>query len=177
MQNPDVADVHAAAAGDEAAFARLVRAHQGRVWRYVVHLVGNAATAEDITQEVFLRVHRRVDTLRDPEKFLPWLLTLARNAAYDAGRAKARRPLHLVDDASHLPAASVPDPHLRLEITDAMARLDGDLREALMLVGVIGLSYEEAAETIGIPEGTVKSRVYRARQTLLVALGMESRRD
>ena len=171
MDRPDAADVVAAAAGDVAAFERLVIAIQGRVWRYLVHLVGDRGLAEDLAQEVLIRVHRKLPTLRDPEGFTSWVLVVARNAAYDAGRAKVRRPLTLVADPDADLRQTQGDPHLAVEVRDLLERLDPDLREAVVLVGMIGLSYREAAETIGIPEGTVKSRVFRARQTLGEMLG------
>lgn len=171
MDRPDAADVVAAAAGDIAAFERLVIAIQGRVWRYLVHLVGDRGLAEDLAQEVLIRVHRKLDTLRDPEGFTSWVLVVARNAAYDAGRAKLRRPLTLVADPDADLSRTHGDPHLAVEVRDVLDRLDPDLREAVVLVGMIGLSYREAAETIGVPEGTVKSRVFRARQNLHEMLG------
>lgn len=165
MDGPDAADVVAAASGDTAAFERLVRQTQGPVWRYVVHLVGDPALAEDISQEVFIRTHRKLHTLHDPERFMAWLLATARNAAYDAGRYRKRRPVELVGDRE-LESTVEGDPHMGIEIRDALDRIDEGLREALVLVAVIGLTYVEAAEITGVPEGTVKSRVFRARRQL-----------
>ena len=169
MDAPDAADVSAAASGDVDAFARLVRATQGPVWRYLVHLVGDRSRAEDISQEVFLRAHRKLHTLKDPNRFLPWVMVTARNAAYDDARKRKRRPLELVGDRDLTSTASH-DPHLALEVHDALARLDETLRESVVLVGMIGLSYQEAAEAIGVPEGTVKSRAFRARKLLMEML-------
>lgn len=171
MDGPDAADVVAAAAGDSDAFERIVRQMQGPVWRYVVHLVGDHALAEDISQEVFLRVHRKLHTLKDPERFVAWLLATARNAAFDAGRYQKRRPLELVGDREVWSPQHVHDPHLSLEVWDALGRLDHQLRESVVLIGMIGLTYEEAAEAIGVPEGTVKSRTFRARKLLMEMLG------
>lgn len=171
MDGPDAADVLAAASGDVAAFERLVRQMQGPVWRYVVHLVGDHSLAEDVAQEVFLRVHRKLHTLRDPERFVPWLLATARNAAFDAGRHRKRRPVELVGDRDVWTSENAHDPHISLEVWDALARLDDPLREAVVLVGMIGLTYHEAADAIGVPEGTVKSRTFRARKLLMEMLG------
>lgn len=170
MDGPDAADVVAAASGDVLAFERLVRHMQGPVWRYVVHLVGDPGLAEDVSQDVFLRAHRKLHTLQDPERFVPWLLATARNAAYDAGRYKKRRPVELVGDRDLGSSPDHGDPHLAVEVQDALDRIDETLREALVLVGVIGLTYQEAAELIMIPEGTVKSRVFRARKLLMTML-------
>lgn len=171
MDGPDAADVLAAASGDVAAFERLVRQMQGPVWRYVVHLVGDHSLAEDVAQEVFLRVHRKLHTLRDSQRFVPWLLATARNAAFDAGRHRKRRPVELVGDRDVWTSENAQDPHISLEVWDALARLDDPLREAVVLVGMIGLTYHEAADAIGVPEGTVKSRTFRARKLLMEMLG------
>lgn len=173
MDGPDAGDVALAAGGDIAAFERLVRAMQGRVWRYLVHLVGDPSLAEDLTQEVFVRAHRKLDSLREPRSFVSWVMVMARNAAYDAGRSKMRRPLHLVGDDTDALGQVSPDPHIGMEVYDALERLDPDLREAIVLVGVIGLTYSEAAEAIGVPEGTAKSRVFRARKALMKSLSPE----
>jgi RNA polymerase sigma-70 factor, ECF subfamily len=170
MDAPDVADVVAAASGDVAAFERLVRQMQGPVWRYVVHLVGDRTLAEDISQEVFLRAHRKLHTLENPDRFVPWLLATARNAAYDAGRYKKRRPVELLGDRQP-DASDSRDPHIGIEVRDALERIDETLRESLVLVVMIGLTYQEAAEAIGVPEGTVKSRIFRARRILIEMLG------
>lgn len=170
MDRAHEADVRAAAGGDGSAFERLVRAEQGRVWRYLVHLTGDAALAEDIAQEAFIRAHRKLRTLRDPQRFVPWLLSIARNAAYDAGRKQQRRPLELLGDRDVSGLRHNPDPHISFEVHDALARLDGDLREAVVIVGVVGYTYREAAVILGVPEGTVKSRVFRARRQLLELL-------
>ncbi|MGH3650537.1 MAG: RNA polymerase sigma factor [Acidimicrobiia bacterium] len=170
MDGPDAADVVAAASGDVVAFERLVRAMQGPVWRYVVHLVGDRSLAEDVSQEVFLRAHRKLHTLNDPERFVPWLLATARNAAYDAARSRKRRPLELVGNRDLPSSGHSPDPHLTVEVHDALDRLDDALRESVVLVGMIGLTYQEAAEAIGVPEGTVKSRTFRARKLLMEML-------
>lgn len=170
MDSPDAAIVTAAASGDRTAFENLVRHMQGPVWRYVLHLVGDHALAEDISQEVFLRVHRRLHTLQDASRFVPWLLTIARNAAFDAGRYRKRRPLDLVGDRDMWLSQETHDPHLSLEVQDALGRLEDSLRESVVLVGMIGLTYREAAEAMGVPEGTVKSRTFRARKLLMEML-------
>ena len=171
MDAPDAADVAAAASGDIVAFERIVRTMQGPIWRYIVHLVGDRALAEDVSQEVFLRAHRKLHTLNDPERFVPWLMAIARNATFDAGRHRKRRPVLLVGDRELQSSQDSRDHHLGLEVRDALDRLDDALRESVVLVGMIGLTYEEAAEAIGVPEGTVKSRAFRARKLLMEMLG------
>ena len=174
MESPDVADVVAAAAGDTPAFERLVRATEGHLWRYLVHLLDDGALAEDVRQEVLIRVHQKLPSLRDPSRFVPWIFAMARNAAFDASRSRRRRNarLQLVVDETRYSAS--PDPHLEVEVADALMQLDPDLRETLVLVGIMGLSYAEVAATLSIPEGTVKSRVFRARRQLVSSLEMEA---
>lgn len=169
MDGPDAADVVAAASGDTAAFERIVHSMQGPVWRYLVHLLSDRALAEDVSQEVFIRVYRKLGTLRDPDRFVPWLLALARNAAYDAGRSRKRRPVELVGDRELAPLEPE-DPHLSIEVNDALDQLDPQMREAIVAVTILGLTYQEAAEVIGVPEGTVKSRTFRARRLLMEIL-------
>lgn len=173
--SPTAADVEAASRGDVEAFTRIVRVMQGRLWRYLVLIVRDHALAEDLSQEVLVRVFRRLHTLEDPARFVPWLLTVARNAAFDAGRASKRRPITLVDDRD-IPHAQH-DPHIALEVHDMLDRLDDSLKDALVLVSVIGLSYAEAAEALSLPEGTVKSRVFRARRQLLEMLDDKGHHD
>lgn len=167
VHEPDPATVRAAAAGDLAAFETLVRGYQAHVWRFLRHLLGDAALAEDCTQETFLRMHRRLRTFRFRSKFSTWVFAIARNAGIDALRARQRRA-RLVDDLPRpRPAA---DPSGRVEVDAAVASLPDKLREAFVLVEVLGLTYTQAGDAAGAPEGTMKSRVFRAREQLVAWL-------
>lgn len=164
MQEPDPAIVRAAMAGDLDAFEELVRAYQAHVWRFLRHLLGDPTLAEDVTQETLLRVHQRLRTYRFQSKFSTWLFQVARNAGIDALRARARRD-RLV--AALRPRESTPDGALRVELAAALASLPLPLREAITLIEVFGLPYRDAAAVLGVPVGTVKSRVFRARSALV----------
>lgn len=164
MEEPDPQAIRAAADGDLDAFDRLVRDHQTMVWRYLRHFLGDADLALDVTQETFVRVHRRLATFRHQSKFSTWLLQIARNAGVDAVRRRDRRA-RLVTEVA--PGPPPTDPSLTAELTAALAALPDRLREPLLLVEVTGLSYREAAGVLEVPEGTVKSRVHAARQRLL----------
>lgn len=167
MTEPDPVIIRAAARGDQAAFAELVRDYQPMVWRFLRNLVRDPALAEDVMQETFLRVYRRLGGFRFQSKFSTWLLQIARNAGIDALRARGRR------DAV---VAALPDPRpqpdgsAQLEINEAIASLPVRLREAFLLVEVLGLPYRDAAGALGAPEGTVKSRVFHARRQLVTWL-------
>ncbi len=167
MQEPDPQVIRAAAQQDEAAFGELVRAYQAHVWRFLRHLLGDDALAEDLTQETFIRIYRKLHTFEFRSKFSTWVLNIARNAGTDELRARQRRA-RLVD------ALSVPAPPrdhtTRIEIAEAIDGLTPKLRETVLLVELFGLTYREAADVLGIPEGTAKRRVFDARRQLAVAL-------
>jgi RNA polymerase sigma factor (sigma-70 family) len=164
VDDPEPATIRAAAAGDLAAFEAIVLACQGPVWRYLRRFVGDAALAEDLTQETFIRVYRRLDTYRFGSRFTTWTIQIARNAAIDALRSRERRD-RLVDALPAPRAAS--QPGLGAEIEAALATLSPKLRDAVLLVEVAGFTYRDAGDVLGVPTGTVKSRVSQARDQLV----------
>jgi RNA polymerase sigma-70 factor (ECF subfamily) len=164
VDEPEPVVIRAAAAGDLGAFEQLVRAYQQHVWRFLRRLLGDAASAEDVTQETFLRVFRRLPTFTFDAKFSTWVFQIARNAGIDELRSRQRRTrLASLARPPDPPAAA---PEARVEIEAALASLPVDLREAVVLVEVLGLRYREVARVLGVPEGTVKSRVFSARSRL-----------
>lgn len=165
MHEPDPSTIRAAARGDTGAFEELVRAYQAPVWRFLRHLLRDPALAEDVTQETFIRVYRRLHTFGFRSKFSTWVFQVARNAGIDALRARDRRSRLLL--AARPGSGEAPDPAARLELQDALDRLPPRLREAFLVIEVLGLSYREAGRTLDLPEGTVKSRVFRARRQLV----------
>lgn len=167
MREPEPAVVRAAATGDLGAFEGLVRDHQVDVWRFLRRLLGDAALAEDVTQETFMRVFRRLPSFTFGAKFTTWMFQIARNAGIDELRKRERRS-RLVAAVASSTRATAPAAESRIEIQSALDSLPTDLRTALLLVEVLGLRYREAAVALEIPEGTVKSRVFHARQRLRV---------
>jgi RNA polymerase sigma-70 factor (ECF subfamily) len=164
VDDPDPATIRAAVAGDLAAFEQIVLACQGPVGRYLRRFVGDPALAEDLTQETFIRIYRRLDTYRFGSRFTTWTFQIARNAAIDALRSRERRD-RLVDAVA--PPRPASEPGLGAEIEAALATLSPKLREAVLLVEVAGFTYRDAAEVLGIPTGTAKSRVFQARDQLV----------
>ena len=162
MHEPDASLVRSASAGDRRAFEQLVRECQGPVRRYLRHLVGDDARADDLTQEVLVKVHAQLHAYRFESRFMTWLFRIARNAVHDDRRVRAAPAgprgagLHRAALARSRPwpARSRP-PWPRLPVA---------LREALLLVEVCGFTYAEVGQLVGVPEGTVKSRVHRARE-------------
>jgi RNA polymerase sigma-70 factor, ECF subfamily len=164
MEEPEPALIRAAAAGDLEAFERLVRLYQEPVWRFLRRLLGDAGMAEDVAQETFLRVFRRLPTFTFEARFSTWVFQIARNAGVDELRSRSRR----IRLASLAPPAAptVGMPEARAEIDAALASLPVELREAILLIEVLGLRYHEVARVLGVPVGTVKSRVFSARSRL-----------
>jgi RNA polymerase sigma-70 factor, ECF subfamily len=159
----------------EAAFTELVDRFQRRVFAVCRRtLAGDVTAAEEVTQEVFLRLARSADTFRGDAKLSTWLYAVARNVATDRVRHDARRPATPVADIGEVSAGSgaeVAEDHLAAvetagDLRTALAQLDGTSRILLLLVAIEGLTYTEAAAALDLPVGTVKSRVSRARVQL-----------
>jgi len=169
--------------GDELAWEALVRQHQSRVYGIALTYVGDPDEARDLAQDIFVRIYKRLDTCRDSERFLAWLLRIARNACIDHLRRRKARP-----PARDIPAEDMRtladkglDPEQAWEaksrrhlVYRALQRLSAVNREIIMLKDMQGLALEEIAGMLDVPLGTVKSRSNRARLELaraVVALG------
>jgi RNA polymerase sigma-70 factor (ECF subfamily) len=160
-----------AAAGDPLAAAALVRATQADVWRLCTAL-GDRDSADDLTQETYLRAFASLHRFEGRSTLRTWLLAVARRVCADAIRTRRRRPtLVRVDPADVEVGDGVDRVGESAAVGDLLARLDADRREAFVLTQVVGLSYGEAAEVAGVPVGTIRSRVARARGDLVAALG------
>jgi RNA polymerase sigma-70 factor (ECF subfamily) len=164
-----------AAAGDPLAAAALVRATQSDVWRLCAAL-GDRDSADDLTQETYLRAFGSLHRFEHRSSVRTWLLAIARRVCADAVRSRRRRRLTLVRDAADLEALSA-GPGSPADavaegatVADLLSRLDPDRREAFVLTQLLGLPYAEAAEVAGCPVGTIRSRVARARGDLLESL-------
>jgi RNA polymerase sigma-70 factor, ECF subfamily len=162
-----------AALGDPVAAAALVRATQSDVWRLCVAL-GDRHSADDLTQETYLRAFASLHRFEGRSSVRTWLLTIARRVCADAVRSRRRRRLTLVREERELELlAPAPDGDPTADgasMTDLLARLDADRREAFVLTQLLGLPYAEAAEVAGCPVGTIRSRVARARADLVDSL-------
>ncbi len=177
LQQPDLGVLRKAQRGDERAFSLIVRAYETPVFNYVLRLVGDRSLAEDLTQEVFLRVYQGLPRFSLRCKFTTWLFQVTKNRVLDELRASERRPRHLValDDVPPLEALDAPIE--QGETVDALWRaIDGlsvDLKMALLLRDVTGLSYTEIADSLEITLATVKWRIYKAREEVALALARE----
>jgi RNA polymerase sigma-70 factor (ECF subfamily) len=164
-----------AGAGDRAALATFVHRTQGEVWRLCAAL-SDRDTADDLTQETFLRAIPALGSFRGESSARTWLLTIARRTCADDIRRR-RRTRRLVERVrAERTAESVADPSGRAELHALVRDLADDRREAFVLTQVLGLDYAEAAEVCGCPIGTIRSRVARARADLVRAAEPEPRR-
>ncbi len=178
LAQPDPGVLKKAQRGDERAFSLILRAYETPVFNYVLRLVGgDRSLAEDLTQEVFLRVYQGLPKFSLRSKFTTWLFQVTKNRVLDELRAVERRPRALValDDVAPLEVLDAPVE--RLEEIDALWRaiedLSVDLKMALLLRDVVGLSYSEIADSLEITLATVKWRIYKAREEVQLALGRE----
>jgi RNA polymerase sigma-70 factor (ECF subfamily) len=152
--------------GDRGALAAAVRSSQADVWRLTAHLVG-PEDADDVTQDVFVRAWRALPAFRGDSSGRTWLLAITRRACADAVRARVRRRRLTARLMSEMPTGTAPDGSDARSITALVASLDVDRREAFVLTQLVGCSYAEAAEVCGVPVGTIRSRVARARDDLV----------
>lgn len=155
----------AAARGDAVAFAELVRATQGDVWRACMALV-DRESADDLAQETYLQAHRALPRFDGRSSVRTWLLSIARHVCHDEIRRRSRRRR----TATVYVPGVVADHAGAVELEIVLASLEPDRREAFVLTQVIGLSYLEAAQVCGCPVGTIRSRVARARSELVEAI-------
>jgi RNA polymerase sigma-70 factor, ECF subfamily len=167
-------------AGDKAAFDLLVRKYQHRVLKLVGRFVSDAAEAEDVSQEAFLKAYRALASFRGDSAFYTWLYRIAINTAKNALVSNRRRPVDFdldlqdpeqYDRHARLKEGDTPEgvlltEEIRSVVEKAMEQLPEDLRTAIVLRELEGLSYEEIAEAMDCPVGTVRSRIFRAREAI-----------
>lgn len=170
--------VHRAAGGDEGAFEKLVIENERLIYNVALKITGNPDDAEDVAQEAFIKAYRNLGSFRGESRFSGWLYRLCYNAAMDHIR-KNRDPnlRSLTNDDGSDAELDVADPAPTPEesadrketqriVREAVAMLDDDKREILVMREFSGMSYTAIADALGIEEGTVKSRISRARASL-----------
>lgn len=163
MESAWVAVVVRAQVGDRDAVAELVRGWHEAVWGYVRHMLGRADLADDVSQEVWLAVVRGLPRLKEPERFAAWLFTIARRSVVNQLRQRYAEQPHVDVDEEPDPADHVVE---RVDVRRLLGGVPVMEREVLVLFHLEDLSLEECAEVLGVPVGTVKSRLYRARRLL-----------
>ena len=151
--------------------------YEGPVFNYVLRMVGDRALAEDLTQEIFLRIYQGLPGFSLRFRFTTWLFQVAKNRVLDELRARERKPQAIVNIDDLPPLEVVDAPPERTEVIDAVWRavgfLNPDLKMALLLRDVVGLSYTEIADSLEITLATVKWRIFKAREEVQLALERE----
>jgi RNA polymerase sigma-70 factor (ECF subfamily) len=155
----------AAGKGNQTALAAVIRATQSDVWRLCAHLV-DSQSADDLTQETYLRAVRQLKRFRGVGPVRNWLLTIARRTCATEIASRQRHRDTAIDFGAQQ-RASEGDHTLQVELGMLLDSLEPDRRAAFVLTQILGCSYEETAHICGCPIGTVRSRVARARDTLL----------
>lgn len=167
--------------GDEAAWEAIVRSFAGCIFAMSYHYTGRREEAEDLTQEIFIRIYQTLGTFR-PEsgKFASWALKLSRNLIIDRFRQTRRfqqfggseelEALHIQDHATPGPQRKIEQAEACRILGEALRALSPETKEAVILKDLQGMGYQEMAEALGVPEGTVKSRLNRGRLALAQSL-------
>ena len=187
LEDPDRELVARWRSGETAAFEALVQRHERRVFRLLVRMLGSHSEAEDVAQETFLNLHRHGHRFRGEARFSTFVYRVAANAALNRrrslGRSQARERSLAASDASGVATPLAPiDPEreaagaqVRSRVQEALLALNPTLRLPLVLYDIEGLGYAEVAQVLELAEGTVKSRIHRARQALRPLLGALAR--
>jgi RNA polymerase sigma-70 factor (ECF subfamily) len=177
LPQPDFGVLKKAQRGDERAFAIIVRTYETAVFNYVLRLVRDRSLAEDLTQEVFLRIYQGLPKFSLRSRFTTWMFQVTKNRVLDELRSLERRPRSLMSIEDAPPLEVYDAPYERVETIEALWRavedLNVDLKMALLLRDVVGMSYAEIADALEITLATVKWRIYTARDEVQLALGRE----
>jgi RNA polymerase sigma-70 factor (ECF subfamily) len=175
--DPDLELVTRWQAGDASAFETLVRRHERPVFRLALRMLGNREEAEDVAQEALLSLHRHGHRFRRESRFSTFVYRVTANAALNRrrtlGRSRARERLLAERESGFDPSPSPRNPgdalvgaEAQARVQEALQELSPDLRLAVVLFDIEGLPYGEIARVLEVPEGTVKSRIHRARNAL-----------
>jgi RNA polymerase sigma-70 factor (ECF subfamily) len=165
--------------GDHSAFDDIMRHHEDRIFSVCLRIMGNRELALDATQEAFLTVFRKAGQFKGQAALGTWIYRIAVNTCYDQLRRQQRRKTttlgEQVDPADRRAQDAMESAGLRRDIEQALATLSPEFRAAVVLSDIEGLALPEIAEILGVPIGTVKSRVFRARRLLAETLGNQNR--
>jgi len=185
QRDVDAALVARVQRGDKRAFDLLVLKYQRKIMRLLSRMIREPAEIEDVTQEAFIKAYRALPQFRGESAFYTWLYRIAINTARNWQAANGRRPVtssivemadgETFDEIDNLTDISTPESVLASRqiadtVTAAMQSLPEDLRTAIVLREIEGMSYEDIAQSMGCPIGTVRSRIFRAREAIAAQL-------
>ncbi|MBP9590458.1 MAG: RNA polymerase sigma factor RpoE [Steroidobacteraceae bacterium] len=180
VEQTDLELVRRAQRGERGAFDLLVLRYQHRVVKLVARLLRDPTEAEDVAQDAFVKAYRALGSFRGDSAFYTWLYRIAVNTARNSMASRQRRPLDYEADLNEseqaavesrmrhgdTPEAAALSDEIHRTVNHAVEQLPEDLRTAIILREVEGLSYEEIAEAMDCPVGTVRSRIFRAREAI-----------
>jgi len=177
LPQPDPALLRKAQRGDERAFNVIVRSYETPLFNYVLRTVNDRALAEDLTQDIFLRIYQGLPGFSLRCRFTTWIFQIAKNRVLDELRARERKPQSSISIEDAPPIDVVDAPFEQVETIDAVwravAALNPDLKMALLLRDIVGLAYTEIADSLEITLATVKWRIYKAREEVQLALARD----
>jgi RNA polymerase sigma-70 factor (ECF subfamily) len=179
----DLALVERVLDNDLAAFEQLVSRYQNKIMAYVARMLNDHEEAEDVTQEVFIKAYRSLDSFRGASSFSTWLYRIATNLCIDRVRKRKRSPQQAysldepfdkdeesggrdVPDVTNEPSLGVEREELRQQVRLTVAQMPEKLRSVLVMCDIQGMAYEQIAQVLDCPIGTVKSRLFHARADL-----------
>ena len=179
----DAALVERALNDDLAAFEQLVTRYQDKITGFAARMLSDRDEAEDVAQEVFIKAYRHLESFRGASSFSTWLYRITTNLCIDRVRAKKRRPQSAysldepidreedsgkreIADTTFEPSGQIERDELRLQVRQTMAEMPEKQRSVLVMCDLQGMAYEEIAQVLGCPIGTVKSRLFHARADL-----------
>lgn len=176
-ERSDVQLIEAANGGEMAAFNTLVRKHAGAVYAHAYRFFGDPQAAQDATQEVWVNVYNSLSGFESRSAFTTWLFRVTRNVCLDMRRAGRRvaPPVDPITIHGFASSDTAGDAGARVDLEMALRALSPEDRDAFNAVALFGLPYAEAAHVLGVPSGTVKSRVFRARRALVALLGLSAK--
>ena len=164
--------------GDHEAFTEVMKTHEDRVFSVCLRIMGDREKALDATQETFLTAFRKAHQFEGKSKFGTWVYRIAVNTCYDQLRKQKRRPSEPMPDYFDPVDANAQEAveaaGIRPELQEALSSLPPEFHSAIVLSDIEGMSLPETAETLGVPLGTVKSRVFRGRRLLAQHLGNQN---
>jgi RNA polymerase sigma-70 factor, ECF subfamily len=162
-ESDDIELLQHAGGGDSKAFHALVDRHSQRLYRLAVSLIGNAADAEDVLQETFIGAFRGLRSFEARSSVKTWLTRILVLQAAQWNRSRRRKSAAVMDDSF---AAAPGSPEAVVDVKAALAKLSPEHREVMVLREYERMSYDEIAQVLGVPQGTVESRLHRARSEM-----------
>lgn len=170
-------------ARDESAWEAIVLRYKRKVFGIAYKFTGRFEEAEDLTQEVFLKVYKALDSYKKEQEFYWWLVSISRNTCIDYYRSARRQRKVITDNLEKIknfkfdglsPQGSMEAAERSRTLRESLSRLPDDLRTVLIMRDLKGLSYKEIADELHLAEGTVKSRIHRGRAELAEKLGIST---